>query len=139
MTNPFNIGPKAPYRNPPIHPEYYSPRRFQIEDITLGMTTQVETSDPYDYVVGQVIRLHIPSFFGTYELNDRQANVIALVDDVNFIIDIDSRAYTAFISSPPYSNTPAQVCAIGDVNSGQINTSPTNQNLSIPGSFINIS
>lgn len=136
---PFNVPPLAAERNPPIHPEYYAPSRFNISDIVLGMTTEVTTSVDHNYVIGQVVRLHVPSFFGTYQINGMQANVIGIPDDDKIIIDIDSRAYNAFISSPPYSNTPAQVCAIGDVNSGQINISPSNLNLNVPGSFINIS
>lgn len=139
MSNPFNQPPIAPERNPPIHPEYYAPRKYNISAITRGMTTTITTSEDHDYVAGQLVRTWIPSFFGTYELNGQENYVISVPTSNQVIISLDSRAYTAFISSPPYSNTPAQICAIGDVNSGQTNISPSNLNLNIPGSFINIS
>ncbi|MBS3903754.1 MAG: hypothetical protein KGZ39_00325 [Simkania sp.] len=139
MSNPFNQPPIAPYRNPPIHPEYYAPRKFTISNISLGLSTTITTSSDHDYVVGQLVRTWIPSFYGTFQLNGQENYVTSIPASNQVVINLDSRAYDTFIPSPAYGPTPPQICAIGDVNSGQTNISPSNINLNIPGSFINIS
>lgn len=140
MSQSIFPGPIAPENNPPIHPDYYQPRRFEISGITLNKTTTVTTSEEHDYVVGQVVRLLIPTFYGSYQLNERQGMVISIpaVDQVE--IDINSsQGVNAFIASPTYGPTPPQIVAIGDYNSGAINTGRSNNTISIAGSFINIS
>jgi|ERR1700759_104708 len=139
MSYPFNVGPNAPFRNPPIHPEYYEPSRFFISAITLGLVTTITTSVNHNYVIGQLVRTWIPSFYGTIQLNGQENLVSEIPNPNQIIIYLDSRAYDAFIPSPPYGPTPPQVCSIGDINTGQINQIFQHQDLNIPGSFINVS
>lgn len=136
-------GPRPPYANVPIHAEYYLPSRFVISGITLGLTTLVDTSVANNYVVGQLVRLLIPEAYGTYELNNMEGYVISLPSSTQVEIDIDSRFFNAYISSPTLT-TPnlsvAQIMAIGDIISGTTNSSGRiNLGTFIPGSFINIS
>lgn len=142
----FVSGPIAPQSNPPIEPEFYQPSQFEISAITLGTTTTVTTiQSPFgvdnNYVVGQLVRFLIPPTFGTRQLNGQVGYVIALPGSNQVTVDIDtSRNYNAFIASPAYAPTPAQIIAVGDINTGQINTSGRTGNLTyVPGSFINIS
>ena len=144
MSSQSNIapGPIAPFNNPPIEPQYFQPRQFEITAITLGTTTLVTTSVAHDYAVGQQVRLYIPSFYGCQGLSGRQGYVIALTaDTMQMILNIDSsQNITAFIPNPSYGPTPPQVMAIGDVNTGAINSDgPSEITTYIPGSFINIS
>ena len=146
MTSPFNRGPIAPERNPPIQPQYYQPSRFEIENITLGLTTLVTTSVDHNYVLGQVVRTLIPSTYGTRQLNEKQGEVISIPAANQFVLPIDSRAFDPFVSNPAYGPTPPQVLAIGDVNSGIISSAGrsigsglTGTPVTIPGAFINIS
>lgn len=126
------------YANVPIQPQFYQPRRFIIEDIDLGQTTTVTTTQDHDYVIGQQVRLLIPSSFGTYQLNEQTAFVIDIPALDQVVLDISSVGMDAFVLSN--ATTVAQILGIGDVNSGQINTNGRNSNLTyIPGSYINIS
>ena len=125
------------YANVPIHDEYYIPNFFLISGITLGVTTIVTTSVNHNYVIGQQVRLIIPPTFGTRQLNEKSAFVIDIPSSTQVTLNINSQGMDAFIASS--ASTKAQILAIGDVRSGQINITPVNLNLNIPGSFENIS
>jgi len=80
----------------------------------------------------------IPGGYGSVELNELTGFVIAIPNPTQVTLDINSQNVSAFISTS-LRQTP-QIVAIGDVNTGQINTTVANSNLTnIPGSFINIS
>lgn len=135
------------YNNPPINPEYFQPSKFTISNITYGKTTLITmvasttggfTVNP-NYVVGQLVRLLVPVPYGASSLNGLEGYVTSIPTSLTVIVNIDSRGTNPFVSSPG-TNTPPQIIAVGDVNSGQINTSGrTNQLTYVPGSFINIS
>lgn len=132
------VGPVAPYTNPPINPQYYQPSVFDISAISLGLTTTVTTTVAHNYVIGQLCRLLIPSNFGSIQLNYQQAYVISLPSTTQVELKLDSRDSAAFTTSA--TGTQAQIIAVGDTNSGQINSSGrTGQVTNVPGSFINIS
>jgi hypothetical protein len=141
-------GPVPAYNNLPIAPQNFQPSVFDIADITRGMTTTV-TMDPStvggttvypNYVIGQQVRFLIPYFFGMRQINNQVGYVLSVPTSTSVVVDIDSRLYNSFISNPPYVITPAQIVAIGDVNSGDINSSGNSSTGTfIEGSFINIS
>lgn len=133
-------GPIAPENNPPVNIFNYQPRVFDIAAIVLGTTTLVTTTVNHNYVVGQYVRLLIPSTYGSVQLNEQPGFVTSIPAANEVVIDINSTNANAFIPSPSYGPTPPQIVAIGDVNGGQINTSGRVSNKTyIPGSFINIS
>ena len=137
-TPPLMTGPIPAYSNPPIEPQYYQPRFYFIDDIYLGQTTTVTTTVDHDYVVGQLCRLIIPPKFGCTQLNDVPGYVISIPAPDQVVLSIDSsRNVDSFQSS--LAITQPQIIAIGDVNTGQTNTSRSGQLTYIPGSFINIS
>src|SRR6188474_863791 len=82
--------PIPAYQNLPPEPEFYVPRRFVIEGITLGVTTIVTTTEDHNYVIGQECRLLIPSPFGSYQLNEVKGNVISIPADDQVELSIDS-------------------------------------------------
>jgi len=130
--------PAPLYSNLPIESQFYKPNFFFISAITLGQQTIVTTSVNNNFVIGQQVRLIIPPTFGTRQLNEKSAIVIALPASNQVTLDISSVGMDAFVNSS--STTKAQILPIGDVNSGQINTNGVNSNLEfIPGSFQNIS
>lgn len=135
---PIISGPVAPYNNVAVNPQYYAPRKFLILDITLGQTTTVTTTVDHDYTIGQLVRLIIPQFNGTFQLNGQTGLVIDIPDTDVVILNIDSSFYSLFqVSTYP---TQPQILAIGDVNSGNINANGNlDTSTDIPGSFINIS
>ena len=142
--NPVISYPIPPYSNPPIEPQYYIPNQFVITGITLGSTTTITTAINHNYVIGQIIRILIPSKYGSRALNEKQGVVISIPNPNQVVVNISSLNSDPFIASPTFlpfqSQTPPQILAIGDFNSGAINVTniqaiPTY----IPGSFINIS
>lgn len=136
--------PTPPYSNPPIQPQFYIPQVFVISNIATGEFTIVTTSVDHDYVIGQWVRLLIPSKYGSRLLNEKQAMVVFIPSSTQVTLDIDSNGSDPYIPSPTYlpfqSKTLPQIVAIGDQNSGAINShgrSPTQT--FIDGSFLNIS
>ena len=139
MTGTVISYPIPAYQNVPIEAQFYKPSRFVISDVTLGVTTLVTTTEDMNYVIGQVVRLLIPSSFGCYQLNERQGIVLSIPADNEVEISIDSsQNVDQFISSS--ATTKPQIVAIGSVNTGYLNVSGrTNNGTYVPGSFINIS
>lgn len=139
-------GPIAPENNPVINPQYFQPSRFSLQSISQGVTTTV-TMYPTtirgftvlpNYVIGQKVRFIMTPQSRMGQINNQEAYVIDVPSDVSVVVDIDSRFFDSFVSGQ--GNTPAQIIAIGDVNSGQINSSGLINNITyINGSFINIS
>lgn len=136
----------APENNPPINPEYFQPSKFTISNITYGKTTLITmvasttggfTVNP-NYVVGQLVRLLVPVPYGASSLNGVEGYVTSVPTTLTVIVNIDSRGTNPFVSSPG-TNTPPQIVAVGDINSGPTNTGRTNNQTYISGSFINIS
>lgn len=137
----MSLGPVPPYTNPPIMPGYYQPSVFTIANIALGTMTTVTTTKNHNYVIGQQLRLHIPSQYGCVSLNGAQGNVVSILSPSEVITTIYSVGVTPFIQNPANPNlTVPQVCAIGDVNSGPLNAmGRINNATTIPGAFIDIS
>lgn len=130
--------PIPAYANVPIEPQFYQPSFFFISAITLGYQTIITTTVNHNYVIGNQVRLVIPSSFGTYQLNEKSALVVAIPASNQVTLAIDSTNFDQFVASN--ASTQPQIMAIGDVNSGAINANGNlNLNLSIPGSFTNIS
>jgi hypothetical protein len=137
-TPPLIFGPIAPENNPPINPQYYLPSVFTISAITLGQTTTVTTAVNHNYVIGQAVRLLIPESYGSFQLNGMTGNVISIPVANQVSVTINSTQSNAFTIGS--TTTPAQIVAIGDVNTGPINAQGRiNNGTFIPGSFIDIS
>ena len=137
---PLLYGPIATENNPPINPQYYKPSVFDISAISLGNTTTVTTTVDHNYVVGQTVRLLIPMIYGSFQLNEQMANVISIPSSTQVALNLVSTDSKAFVSNPTSGTTQPQIVAVGDVNSGQINSMGRSNNGNyIPGSFIDIS
>jgi hypothetical protein len=80
----------------------FYPRNRYVVNITQAVNPTVSTSVPHGMTAGQAVRLQIPSVSGMVQLNStaqnnyKYASILAVVDDYNFIIDIDTSAFTAF-------------------------------------------
>lgn len=144
MQAPILSYPIPPYQNLPIEPQFYQPSVFVISAISLGQTTMVTTTANMNYVIGQQVRLNIPSNYGSYQLNQQLGYVLATPLPNQVIISINSSVNVSpFVMTPPPGNVATsqpQIVAVGDINQGY--TSSTGSNIplvTIPGSFINIS
>jgi hypothetical protein len=130
--------PTPPYQNPPINPQYYAPRFFFISDVLLGQTTIITTTVNLDYSIGQLCRLIIPPLFGCRQLNEQEGYVISIPSANQVELDIDSsQNVDLFITST--ATTQPQILAVGDVNTGALNSNGSITQTFIPGSFIDIS
>lgn len=137
---PYFNPPKPAYSNPPAVPQFFAPSVYEITAITLGTTTTITTAVDHNYVVGQLTRLHIPPTYGSYQLTDTQGYVLSIPSANSVVLGIDSTLSNAFVSSPTYGPTKPQICAIGDINSGVINSQGrVNNGTTVPGAFINTS
>lgn len=137
---PLIFGPIAPENNPPINPQYYQPRVFNIANIVNGVTTLLTTTVPHDYVVGQNVRLLISLLYNATEFNEREATVVSIPTSSSMVLQLDSRGFSAFVPNTGSNSTQPQVVAVGDYNSGVINANGRILNGTfIPGSFIDIS
>lgn len=146
---PVIQGPIAPYSNVPIAPQNFQPSQFTITALSYGPTTTVTMANGTNgvapnYVTGQLVRLLLPSKYGARQLNEQLGYVISVPTTNSVVIGINSVGTDPFIASPTFlpmqSQTPPQIVAVGDSNSGQINTSATmGQGTYIPGSFLNVS
>jgi hypothetical protein len=133
--------PIPPYQNLAPEPQFYLPSQFNISAITLGVTTTVTTSVNHNYVIGQLIRLIIPSYFGCYQLNQSLGNVISIPNANQIVVSINSsRNVDPYIASSVTYPQVAQIVAVGDYNNGVVNSQGRiNNGTFIPGSFIDIS
>lgn len=133
--------PIPPYQNVPITPQYYQPSAFVITNITLGWTTLVTTATDTNYVIGQQVRLVIPSNFGCQQLNGLSGYVISFPSPNICEININSSQNVQIFNLSAIATVQSpQILAIGDVNSGITSTTGPNIPLvTIPGAFINIS
>ncbi len=131
--------PTPAYSNVPIQSQNYQPSRFVISGITLGFPTIITTTENMNYVIGQLVRLNIPSSYGSTQLNGVSAYVITLPSANQVGLEILSTSTVDPFIASSSSNQP-QILAIGDISNGQINQNGINSTLNfIPGSFINIS
>ncbi|MEO8253183.1 MAG: hypothetical protein ABI554_02265, partial [Flavobacterium sp.] len=108
-----------------------------ISAVTLGTTTTIDTTSAHNFVVGQEIAFRIPALWATTQLNSLPnipipgspiyGYVIAVTDYNTVVVNVDSTAYTAFNSNPTVAQsiglTPAQIVAVGDVNTGGVQIS----------------
>lgn len=132
-------GPTPPYSNPPIQPQNFQPRVFVISNITLGATTTIESESNMDYVIGQLVRLIIPTGYGSVQLNGVTAYVDEIPSSTEVVLRLDSSNNVNQFIDAGYNQQP-QIVPIGDVNTGIISsTGRTVPFTSVPGAFINIS
>ncbi len=135
---PIISGPVALYNNVAVNPQYYTPRAFDISAISLGVSTTITTSNDMDYVIGQEVRLVIPPGDGCRSLNQITGFVVAIPNTNQVTLNINSLGNDSF--NPVNQMQAAQIVAIGDVNTGAVNTNGRRDNITyIPGSFRNIS
>lgn len=140
MTFPYPYkGPIALGNNYPIEKQNFVPQMFFIANIVLGQTTLVTTTLNHDYVIGQECRLIIPQVNGSYQLNGETGYVISIPSSDQVELSINS-SYAVNQFQASNAKTQPQILAIGDTNTGSINSQGrVNNGTFVPGSFINVS
>ena len=97
----------------------YYPRSRYITAITTGTTTVIKLSVTHAYVVGQLVRVYVPSAFGMTQINGLQGTITAISTANNTItLDINSTGFTAFAfptsATAASGVTFAQVVPVGE-------------------------
>jgi hypothetical protein len=91
-------GPTPAFNNPPVHAQFFVPQTFIISDIQpVGIETLVTTAAIHDYVIGQLVRFHIPPNRGMRQLNNQLAFVTALNSTTSFTVEKDIFSYDEFL------------------------------------------
>jgi hypothetical protein len=126
-TAPGAIGGAGFYRIVNTNPLFY-PRRRYVVKITQAVQAQVSTSVAHGLTAGQEVHFNIPQVSGMVQLNPTPQNnylpctVVSVVDDYNFLINVDTTGFTAFtwptIAQQP-SNFP-QVIPFGEDTAGAL-------------------
>lgn len=116
MSQLSDAGTSGSWRKIKFQPQFYPRHRF-ISDITAADPAVVTMTVTHGYVVGQKVRLKVPSAYGMVEA-DGLLGTITAVDTTNntITLDIDSSAFTAFAfpatGDVPFS--PAMVIPVGE-------------------------
>lgn len=139
MPNTVVSNPTPPFQNPPIEPQFFKPSQFFISNISLGVTTTVTTTVNHNYVIGNEIRLLLPSGSGCRQLNEVKGFVLSVpaANQIELSINSSMNVDSFLVSSNP---TQPQTVIVGDINTGAVNSSGRSPvSTFIPGSFQNIS
>lgn len=111
---PGAAGTAGFYRQILFDPLYYPTKRFVV-NITQAANAVVTTSVNHGYVVGQSVRLYVPSVFGMTQANGLLVNITAVTAGT-FTTDLNTTTFTAFVfpgaASVPF--TPAIVVPVGE-------------------------
>jgi len=130
-----------------LYPYLYAPGVTVISAITNGATTTIDTTSAHNLVVGQEVAIRIPTIagaptvWGPTQFNSLPNNttpgspvygyVIAVTDYNTVVVNINSTNYSTFNVNLPFANvpgaTPAQLVAVGDVNTGGVQISAGSQ------------
>lgn len=113
-------GPFPPETNPPLETATYEPSYFEIADIKKGERTTITFKKDHNYVIQQQIRILLAITSGMQQINNADALVTEIPSPTSVIVNIDSRQFDPFISSPLYSLNPPQTTAIGSQNQTNI-------------------
>ena len=101
-TAPGAIGGAGFYRIVNYTPLFYPRRRTVVKITQSAAAATVSTSVEHSLTPGQAVRFNIPSVSGMIQLNPTPENnylyatVISITDAYNFVINIDTSAFTAF-------------------------------------------
>jgi hypothetical protein len=116
-----------------LYPYLYAPEEAVITAITLANPCVVTTAAAHNYQVGQQVGFHIPSAWGTTQLNELpnvlipgspQYYYVTAVTQNTFTLNVSSVGFTAFNPNQTFASFPGlkmpQVVPVGDINSGGV-------------------
>ncbi len=103
------------------------------------MTTLVATIGNHNFVLGQLVRILMPSIYNAPQFNEQEAYVISIPQPNEVTLLLDSSKFNTFIANFFSETTQPQILAVGDANTGVTNTGRSGNGTFIPRSFIDIS
>jgi hypothetical protein len=78
-------------------------------------------SDANTYIVGMLIKLFVPQSYKMYQANGLKGTILA-IDGLDFILNLDSSLFDAFVIPSPSAETPASISPSGSRNLEYNNT-----------------
>lgn len=79
-----------------LYPNVFTPYVSYIVALATGSTTTVTTSYPHGLSVGDVVRLVIPSPWGTTQISGQTGTVTSVTNTIKFVVNINSSSASAF-------------------------------------------
>lgn len=104
------------------------PSSLLIVGITQSMpmviTVQIgnTTTEANTYIVGMAVKLVVPKPFGMYQANNLVGTIIQIIDEIFFVLSLDSTYFDAFVIPSGNVETPASICPNGSRNLQYNNT-----------------
>jgi len=99
-TAPGAVGGAGFYRIVNVDPMFYPRRRF-VTNVSAAAAPTVSTSVAHNYAPGQLVRFSIPKMAtgaaGMTQLDGLTATIASITDAYNFVINVDTSAFSAFI------------------------------------------
>lgn len=95
-----------------LAPSPVTPPFLLITALTKAYPMVMTTSTTNNYVVGQLVRLFVPSDYGMIQANGLTAPVLA-VNGLNLSIDIDSTYFDTFVTPATFQPQPASAAPAG--------------------------
>ena len=93
---PGGAGTGGFVRRVPFDPRFYPPTRL-ITSISKASSAVIVLSVTHQYVVGQQVRIIVPSAYGMTEMNNQLATITAINTTTNSItVNVDSTNFTTF-------------------------------------------
>ncbi len=99
----------------------YTPANENITAISLAASAVITTSTDHSFVVGNQVQFLIPPEWGIEQINGLKGFVTAIPQSDEITVDIDTRAFNAFITPVPAEFVvidDPQVASVGDSNFG---------------------
>ena len=119
----------------------YEPANVDIDDISQAQNAIVTTSEDHSFVIANQVQFLIPPEWGMYQINRLKGFVISIPQSDQIEVDIDTRAFDAFVTPTPSQFVVidnAQVASVGDANFGKLSPGGVvDLPNTIPGAYIN--
>lgn len=96
----------------------FAPRRRFLDTISAAGAAVITTTQNHGFAVGEVVSFIVPAAYGMVEINNLKGTVTAVGSVVQFTVDINSAAFTAFAfptsAVAALGVTQAHVIPVGD-------------------------
>jgi hypothetical protein len=102
-----------------------APLSLLISSITQTSPMSITVSTPNQYIVGQLVKLTVPSDYGMYQANGLTGQIIA-VDPTNliFTVNINAIQFSPFVIPSVNAEMPASLASAGSRNTFNFTTLP---------------
>lgn len=84
----------------------FVPRIAEVVDITQAVNPVVTLASIHDFVIGEILSFRVSKEFGMFEMNNKEAKVLAH-DDFTVTIDLETTTFSPFINAGPFVQNPA--------------------------------